>query len=104
MKADAEKVKITISNLLRDCARKLGLNRFEGEAKTVVELALELNEQFPGDVGIFCAFFLQVIDPALGEAIFLGAGEPHAYVSGGAHSPAPNPPRFAFLNLVYSTY
>ena len=104
MKADVEKVKVTIAKLLRDCARRLSLNMFEGEAKKVVELALELNEQFPGDVGIFCAFFLQVIDLAPGEAIFLGAGEPHAYVSGGAHSPAPNPPRFEFLTLVYSTY
>ena len=104
MKADAEKVKATIANLLRDCARGLSLSKLEGGAKKVVELALELNEQFPGGVGIFCAFFLQVIDLALEEAIFLGTGEPHAYVSGVAHSPTRNPPRFAFVTLVYPTY
>ena len=87
MKADAEKVKVAIADLLRDCDRALSLNKLEGEAKKVVEMALELNEQFPGDVGIFCAFFLQTVDLAPGEAIFLGAGEPHAYVSGGAHPP-----------------
>ena len=104
MKADAERVKVAIAKPLCDCARRLSLNNLEGEAKKVVGLALELNEQFPGDMGIFCAFFLQVIDLAPGEAIFLGAGELHAYVSGGARSPTPNPPRFAFLTLVYSTY
>ena len=87
MKADAEKVKNAITHLLCDSKRQLNLNKLEGETKKVVELALELDEQFPGDVGIFCAFFLQVIDLAPGEAIFLGAGEPHAYVSGGAHPP-----------------
>jgi len=86
MKADAERVKVAIDNLLRECARGLSLNKLDGEEKKVAELALELNDQFPGDVGIFCAFFLQVIDLTPGEAIFLGAGEPHAYVSGGAHS------------------
>jgi len=82
MKADAETVNVAVDNLLRDCARSLSLNKLEDEERKVVELALELNDQFPGDVGIFCAFFLQVIDVAPGEAIFLGAGEPHAYVSG----------------------
>ena len=104
MKADAEKVKVAIADLLRDCARRLSLNKLEGEAKKVVELAVELNEQFPGDVGVFCSFFLQVVDLAPGEAIFLGAGEPHAYVSGGAHSPSSKPLRFEFLPLIFSTY
>ena len=85
MKADAETVNGAVDTLLRDGARRLSLNTLGDEERTVVELALELNAQFPGDVGVFCAFFLQVIDLAPGEAIFLGAGEPHAYVSGGTH-------------------
>ena len=85
MKTEAETVTVAVDALLLDCARSLSLNKLEDEARKVVELALELNAQFPGDVGVFCAFFLQVIDLAPGEAIFLGAGEPHAYVSGGAH-------------------
>jgi mannose-6-phosphate isomerase len=84
MKADADQVKVAIHSLLRDCTGGLRSNKLEGEEKKVVKLAVELNEQFPGDVGIFCAFFLQVIDLAPGGAIFLGAGEPHAYISGGA--------------------
>jgi hypothetical protein len=46
----------------------------------------------------------QVADPTLGEAIFLGAGELHAYVSGGAYPPTPSPFRFEFLTLSSSTY
>lgn len=53
------------------------------EDGSIEELVLRLNDQFPGDVGVFCAFILNYITLSPGEAIFLGAGEPHAYVSGG---------------------
>jgi len=56
----------------------------EAVEECVRELALRLNEQFPGDIGVFCVFVLNYVTMAPGEAIFLGAGEPHAYVSGGA--------------------
>lgn len=56
------------------------------EEKDVVQLVLTLNEQFPDDIGIFCAFLLNYLKLQPGEAIFLGAGEPHAYVSGGMKS------------------
>lgn len=52
------------------------------EDKGVVDLVLRLSDQFPGDIGIFCAFLLNYIQMKPGEAIFLGAGEPHAYLSG----------------------
>ncbi|TFK37411.1 mannose-6-phosphate isomerase [Crucibulum laeve] len=54
----------------------------DGEEPDVVELVQKLNSQFPGDVGVFCAFVLNYVHLKPGEAIFLGAGEPHAYVSG----------------------
>ncbi|KAF9497861.1 mannos-6-phosphate isomerase [Pleurotus eryngii] len=53
-----------------------------GEKAEIVGLVLRLNTQFPGDIGIFCAFLLNQIKLQPGEAIFLGAGEPHAYVEG----------------------
>ncbi|KAF8495596.1 mannose-6-phosphate isomerase [Gautieria morchelliformis] len=37
---------------------------------------------FPGDIGVFCVYLLNVVKLQPGEAIFLGAGEPHAYVAG----------------------
>ncbi|KAI9448479.1 mannose-6-phosphate isomerase [Lactarius indigo] len=52
------------------------------EEEGVRELVLRLNAQFPNDIGIFCAFLLNYVKLSPGEAIFLGAGEPHAYISG----------------------
>lgn len=60
-------------------------NEHESERK-VKDLVLRLDEQFPGDIGIFCAFVLNYVELEPGEAIYLGAGEPHAYVSGGLFS------------------
>jgi len=48
----------------------------------VKELVLTLYTQFPGDIGIFCSFLLNYVKMNAGEAIFLSAGEPHAYLSG----------------------
>ena len=53
--------------------------------KPVKDLVLQLESQFPGDIGVFCAFVLNYVELEPGEAIFLGAGEPHAYVSGGEY-------------------
>jgi mannose-6-phosphate isomerase len=52
--------------------------------ESVKDLVITVEEQFPSDVGVFCIFLLNVVDLKPGEAIFLGAGEPHAYISGGA--------------------
>ncbi|CAG8519765.1 4748_t:CDS:2 [Ambispora leptoticha] len=52
------------------------------ESGSVSELVVRLNQQFPGDVGIFCVFFLNYVKLEPGQAIFLGANEPHAYLSG----------------------
>jgi mannose-6-phosphate isomerase len=49
----------------------------------VSSLVLRLHSQFPGDIGVFCPFMLNYIRLEPGQAIFLGAGEPHAYISGG---------------------
>jgi mannose-6-phosphate isomerase len=53
------------------------------EEERVRELVLRLNTQFPDDIGTFCTFLLNYVKLSPGEAIFLGAGEPHAYISGG---------------------
>lgn len=52
--------------------------------KTVDEKLLErLDGQFPDDVGCFSALFLNYFTLMPGEAVFLAANEPHAYLSGG---------------------
>ncbi|KAL7409112.1 mannose-6-phosphate isomerase [Mrakia frigida] len=48
----------------------------------LTELVLQLESEFPGDVGVFCAFLLNVVKLQAGEAVFLRADEPHAYISG----------------------
>lgn len=51
--------------------------------KDLVELTIMLNEQYPGDVGVLCVFLLNVVELKEGEAAFLGANMPHAYIKGG---------------------
>lgn len=46
------------------------------------KLVIRLSNQYPGDVGIFAAYFLNYITLEPGQAIFLEANEPHAYLSG----------------------
>ncbi|KIY53400.1 mannose-6-phosphate isomerase [Fistulina hepatica ATCC 64428] len=52
------------------------------EERPVVDLVVTLNKQYPGDIGVFCAFMLNYTTLQPGEAIFLGAGEPHCYLQG----------------------
>lgn len=47
------------------------------------ELIKTLNKDFEGDVGIFCTFVLNIVRLKPGEAVFLKANEPHAYLDGG---------------------
>lgn len=46
------------------------------------QLVLLLEKQYPADVGVLAAFFLNHVKLNPGEALFLGANEPHAYLSG----------------------
>ncbi len=38
--------------------------------------------RYPDDGGVFCLYFLNVVQLAPGEAMFLGPNEPHAYIFG----------------------
>lgn len=76
MQADPNAVNVQLSRLV---ARY----NAESEQSDVKDLVLSLNEQYPGDVGVFCPFVLNYVKLETGQAIFLGAGEPHAYISGG---------------------
>ncbi|OQR90156.1 mannose-6-phosphate isomerase [Thraustotheca clavata] len=53
------------------------------ESRTPLQkLILRLNEQYPHDIGAFCPYLLNYITLEPGESVFLGANEPHAYISG----------------------
>ncbi|WP_070970495.1 mannose-6-phosphate isomerase, class I [Vibrio sonorensis] len=45
-------------------------------------LILELAEQYPGDIGLFCPLMLNVLTLNPGEAMYLDAQTPHAYIKG----------------------
>ncbi len=61
--------------LARDAARGA---EFRAEVCTV----LELSERYPGDAGVLAALLLNRVTLAPGEALFLPAGNLHAYLSG----------------------
>jgi mannose-6-phosphate isomerase len=55
-----------------------GATEFAAEARTV----LELGERYPGDAGVLAALLLNRVTLGPGEAIFLPAGNLHAYMRG----------------------
>jgi mannose-6-phosphate isomerase len=52
--------------------------RFAGEAR----MALELSERYPGDAGVLAALLLNLAVIQPGEALYLPAGNLHAYLNG----------------------
>lgn len=46
------------------------------------DIIQRVHDQFPGDVGIFCIYFLNYLTLLPGEALYLAPNEPHAYLSG----------------------
>ncbi len=74
---------------LVDAAQKEG-EQFAGGSgaanagKVLADLVIRLNEQFPGDIGLFVQFFLNYVTLQPGEAMFLKANDVHAYLSGGS--------------------
>jgi mannose-6-phosphate isomerase len=44
--------------------------------------AMRLNELYPGDRGVLCAYFLNIVHLDPGEAVFLAANQPHSYLQG----------------------
>ncbi|XP_013388578.1 mannose-6-phosphate isomerase [Lingula anatina] len=65
-----------ISKVQERVAAKEDVSDVEGE------LLLRLNQEFPGDVGCFCIYFLNIMNLQPGESMFLEANLPHAYLKG----------------------
>ena len=47
-------------------------------------VARDLAAQYPGDIGVFAPYLLNVVLLSPGQAVFLAANEPHAYIAGKA--------------------
>ncbi len=80
MSAPADLGRRSISTLVERYKKEEELAEAE---KGLVKLTMMLDEQYPGDIGVLCVFFLNVVELKRGEAAFLGADMPHAYISGG---------------------
>lgn len=78
MAAEDVKVKLELDRLVG----RLESTGEQYPAQSIEELLLRVHSQFPGDVGVFCFFFLNYIVLQPGQAAFLAANEPHAYLSG----------------------
>lgn len=76
MTADAGRVAECAEAMRR---RLLEENRLDDD---VSALFLRLCEQYPGDVGVFCAYVLNYVVLRPGQAMYMAANEPHAYLSG----------------------
>ncbi|KAF6773618.1 hypothetical protein AHF37_07237 [Paragonimus kellicotti] len=85
MRTDEEKV-ASLVNQLRD--RLLQGEQLQFSVPDHINLSeladvfIRLSTQFPGDVGCFSLFFLNYIKLETGQAVFLEANLPHAYLSG----------------------
>jgi mannose-6-phosphate isomerase len=53
-----------------------------GELGREARMALELSERYPGDAGVLAALLLNLVVLEPGEALYLPAGNLHAYLSG----------------------
>merc|ERR1711981_412581 len=70
-----------VKDLIGKLVERLKANE-AGALTAKEELILRLDSQYPGDVGIFAAYFLNYVKIEPGQAIYLEANEPHAYLSG----------------------
>ena len=80
MTAPTDLVKQSIAKLVERYKQREDIAENE---RGLMDLAIMLDEQYPGDVGVLCVFMLNVVELKRGEAAFLGADMPHAYIKGG---------------------
>nr|KAG5697577.1 hypothetical protein BaRGS_019798 [Batillaria attramentaria] len=80
MESHKDDVKKELSNLVHRVQQKK--QKGEDLKPLCGDILLKLHEEFPGDAGAFCVYFLNVVHLEPGEAMFLEANLPHAYLSG----------------------
>jgi len=73
MKSDDGSIKACISSLEK---------KFLNEDSSLARTLMQIQKDFPYDVGSLSLFFLNLVDLKPGESIYLAAKVPHAYLSG----------------------
>lgn len=79
MSAEESKYRAAVKNLVA----RYKSGKVVPSEEPLKDLAITLDEQYPGDVGVLCVFILNVVNLDAGQAVFLGANVPHAYICGG---------------------
>jgi mannose-6-phosphate isomerase len=74
--------KETISEILDTLVNRLTQKKEESKTTDLDNLILKLADQFPGDSGIFAPIIFNYLKLNKGDAFFIGANEPHAYIQG----------------------
>jgi len=74
--------KALIQKKLTDLVKCVSTMEDDSKSYVLGDLLLRLNHQFPGDVGCFVIYFLNHVHLQPGEALFLKANVPHAYLDG----------------------
>ncbi|KAH6799278.1 Mannose-6-phosphate isomerase [Perilla frutescens var. frutescens] len=74
--------KAVISDVVVKLISRLNIKREVRGLTEKENLVLRLEKQYPGDVGVIAAFLLNYVKLNSGEALYLGANEPHAYIHG----------------------
>lgn len=73
-----ERLAVVVPQVARACRARLAGSSFRSE----LEWALRLEALYPGDAGVIGSLLLNVVRLAPGEAIYLPAGNLHAYLHG----------------------
>jgi mannose-6-phosphate isomerase len=66
----------------RAMAEAVAVDASEKKKNPMFSWMLRLNQQYPGDIGVLSPLFLNLIKLEPGQAMFLPAGELHAYLDG----------------------
>jgi len=89
MKAPKDRIEEQVNCLVSRLEAKISAADLERSAQApregrliADEVALRLAKQFPGDVGVFAPYFLNLVFLKPGEGLCLEANNPHAYISG----------------------
>lgn len=71
-----------IQTQIQNIISRLIQKKESGKGSELDELILKLGNQFPGDSGIFAPLLFNHMKLKTGEAFFIDANEPHAYIQG----------------------
>lgn len=63
-------------------AQRVAKNAAAGESATLAEMFLRVHDKYPNDVGVLAALLLNYVQMRPGEALYLAAGQLHAYLAG----------------------